>query len=84
MFTIDTILEAYSRRSGKCTHTNDSDVFGVGFDSNDRHYFVYSTPYGGVFAQCEGKDAQLTGTCQFDGSNSNAVKRWLDSQILII
>ena len=69
----------YEDRSGRCSHTNDLDVWGVGFDTSSGRLFIYSTPYGGLFCQdWEGEIHQMTGTCQFTGTTSQAVKRYMD------
>lgn len=67
-------------RIGRCTHVNDDKIFGVAFDLDDGgRVFVYSRPYGGLWVEDElsGENMQILGTCQFNGRNSESVRRFL-------
>lgn len=83
MLTRSDIAYIYKfERSGRCSHTNENDVWGIGFDTSKGRIFVYSMPSGGVYCQDHNGDVtQLAGACQFSGSDSKAVKRWLDNAV---
>lgn len=69
----------YNDRTSKCTHTNGTDVWGIGFETENGHLFVYSVPTGGLFCQdWQGEVHQVEGACQFSGKTSQAVKRYMD------
>ena len=73
------IHSLYDERTGKCTHTNDADIWGIGFETELGHLFIYSVPAGGLFCQdWHGDVHQMEGTCQFSGKTSQAVKRYMD------
>lgn len=80
---IQAAFAEYRASGGKLAHINNRDVFGVSFDHNGKHFFIYSKPGGGIFCECTGSRSfnasQLAGIAQFSGTTSRAVKRWLEN-----
>lgn len=82
-YDVQAAFAEYRAGGGKLAHINSRDAFGVSFDHNGRHFFIYSKPTGGIFCECTGprsfNTSQLAGTAQFSGTTSGAVKRWLEN-----
>lgn len=73
------IINNYQERTSVCSHVNESDVWGIGFETVRGRLFVYSNPCGGLYCQDWNNDIhQLEGTCQFSGATSRSIKKYMD------
>ncbi len=76
-------LKKYATRVGNCKHINEDDRWGIAYDcANGDIIHVFSKAEGGLWAYSykHNTTTPLSDAAQFTGTNSRAVKSWMDKE----